>query len=176
MYVSKRPVTVRVAQFGHDPLDGAFALAQETDAQGQPTTIFELLNSSLRVIPFIVREDGSIILLTRRNIDWVMVDERVDGQLVLPKTYVVAREEPVELQFMSGTTIDGLLQIDSQNETQRASDFLNLPEDFYPVLTRLGTLLVNKDRVKETRLGTVSPAWAPSRGAGDSNSPDAQGV
>jgi hypothetical protein len=158
MYVKKRRVAVRVSQFGHDPVDGFFCLALEPDGAKEPETILGLLNSSLRVIPFIVEDDGTVILLTRLNVDWVMAGERVESDLVVPHHTRVVREEPVALHFMNDTTIDGLIQMEEKDG--RASDFLNSAADFYPVRTRMGMLLVNKSRVRETRLSTVSPQWA----------------
>lgn len=162
MYVHKKRVPVRIAQSGHDPLDGFFALTPR-DELGPGETILGLLNSSQRVIPFIVEGDGSIILLTRINLDWVIAGERADGSLVLPPDYRITREEPVELHFMNGSAIDGMMQIEGAPTHCRASDFLNADPDFYPVITRLGTLLVNKNRVRETRLATISPGWAGPR-------------
>jgi hypothetical protein len=139
-------------------VDGFFCLAFGSTSPDEPQTVLELVNSSLRVIPFIVEEDGSVILLTRQNLDWVMAGERVEPEYVIPSESLAAREEPVVLDFMNGTTMDGLIQL-AQREG-RASDFLNAPADFYPVRTRLGMLLVNKSRVRETRLSTISPHWA----------------
>jgi hypothetical protein len=160
MYMEKRRVDVRVSQSGHDPLDGFFCLALAGGPHEAPQTVLGLLNSPLRVIPFIVEGDGSVILVTRQNVDWVMTPEHVESGLVYPSGYVVTREEPAELEFMNGTTMDGLIQMAGQG-AGRASDFLNGRDDFYPVLTRHGILLVNKSRVRETRLSTVIPNWAP---------------
>lgn len=158
MYVTKTRVAVRISQSGHDPLDGYFALAPEPDAY-RIQTVLELLNAPKRVIPFIVEGDGGILLLTRLNVDWVMVDGEVDIALVLPESHQVLREEPVELHFMNGTTIDGLMQVEGHRSDWRASDFLNAEPDFYAMTTRLGILLVNKTRVREARLGTAAPGW-----------------
>jgi hypothetical protein len=163
VYVEKRRVAVRVSQSGHDPVDGYFCLAIGSEFTEEPQTVLELLNSPLRVIPFILEEDGSVILLTRQNLDWVVAGEQVEPELMFSTDSVHVREEPVELQFMTGTTIDGLMQIGTTDGSSRASDFLNAAPDFYPVITRLGTLLVNKTRVRETRLSTISPHWARDR-------------
>lgn len=163
MYIVKERIAVRVSQSGHDPLDGFFALASSSADGVGPRTILELLNSSRRVVPFIVAGDGNVILLTRLNLDWVMAGDRVPVGLVLPFDVEIVREEPVALHFMNGTTIDGLLQISPTSEGDRASDFLNSDSDFYPVRTHLGMLLVNKCRVRDTQLSTVSPHWAHHR-------------
>jgi hypothetical protein len=160
LYIEKRRVEVRISQIGHDPTDGFLCLALASNTRGEPRTLLELLNSDLRVIPFLLEEDGAVILLTRLNLDWIVVGERVQPELIFPAHTLTSREEPVALHFLNGTTIDGLIQIDQPLAGGRISDFLNSPADFYPVRTRLGTLLVNKSRVKETRLSTASPHWA----------------
>jgi hypothetical protein len=165
MFVKKHGVAVRISQFGHDPLDGMFCVAPAPDPKNEGRTVLELLNSDRRVIPFIVSGDGSVILLTRVNLDWVMAQDHDGSGLILPDDYIIGREEPVEIEFMNGTTIDGILQMALDDEDTRASDFLNGPADFYPVLTRMGTLLVNKARVRSTRLSTISPQWKPRANA-----------
>ena len=144
-------------------MDGFFCVGPAWAAE--PQTILELLNSTLRVIPFIVAADGSVILLTRLNLDWAMAGEQVESDLILPADYLVSRSEPVELEFVNGTTIDGVMQMEVTEERSRASDFLNGPAEFYPVLTRIGTLLVNKSRVRETRLSGTKPRPSPSQRA-----------
>lgn len=160
MYVAKRQIAVRASQSGHDPIDGFFCLALAPAPPEEAGTLLELLNSSSRVIPLIRAEDGAVILLTRLNIDWVMAGERVEASLIYPARGETLREEPVVLHFMNGTTMDGLILMDAAAMGSRASDFLNDSGDFYPVRTRLGTLFVNKSRVRETRLSTISPRWA----------------
>lgn len=160
MFVEKRRVAVRVSQISQDPLDGHMCLAGSIGGSGGAETLLGLLNSPLRVIPFIVEGDGNVILLTRLNVEWVMAGDRVEPEMIYPSGYSVGREEPVEIQFLNGASIDGLIQMEVTEHRSRTSDFLNGDDDFYPVLTRVGTLLVNKSRVRETRLATISPRWA----------------
>lgn len=157
MHILKQRIPVRVAQSGHDPLDGFFFLAMETKDLLQPGTIFEILNSSNGVIPFSLKTDGSVIMLTRLNVDWVMADHHVSPNLILPNDYVATKVEPAELYFMNGTTIEGIIEMDAAAGHQRTSDFLNGHDAFYPMLTRLGMLLVNKASVRMTKLA-VTPS------------------
>jgi hypothetical protein len=156
MFIEKVRIAVRISQIGHDPADGFVCLAVDRTILTEPHTVLELLNAAVRVIPFIRGEDGAVIFLTRLNLDWVMPAERVKADLILPPSSIPCREEPVVLQFLNGATIDGWIQTGQPMGRGRTSDFLNGREDFYPVRTRLGMLLVNKSRVAETRLSVTS--------------------
>lgn len=151
-YIEKLRVAVRIAQFGHDPIDGRFCLTRS--AAGPSTsaeTVLDLLNSSLRVLPFLVEFENSVRLLTRLNLEWAMAGENVPEEMVLSREER-GREEPVEIEFLNGNAIRGTVRI-PLSAGFRASDFLNTAPDFYALHTRLGILLVNKLRVRETRLG-----------------------
>jgi hypothetical protein len=50
-----------------------------------------------------------------------------------------------------------LLQLELPNELNRASDYLNLADDFFTLETSEGLLLVNKFRVREVRVFVASP-------------------
>jgi len=108
------------------------------------------LNSSRRVIP--VSNGGSVALLTRLNIDWVVVGSNVEPQLICPQHTGIAREQRVTLHFRDGRSVDGSARWALPDGNNRLSDFLNENEDFYLLATRIGTLLVNKSCIRETRI------------------------
>lgn len=165
-YVPKFPVPVRVAQPGYDPIDGYFALAPQSDMRPDGECVLELLNGAPRVVPLIMEENGRVILLTRLNIDWVMARGDAPMSLMIQSHGGPWREEAAEFHFVNGTMIDGLMQIGPGTDGARASDFLNDGKDFYPVRTRLGLLLVNKTRVRETRLSASPKHGTPDRSSG----------
>ncbi len=156
-YIEKDRAAVRVSEPGRDPMDGFFALAPTTPLRDGPETILDLLNSKQRVVPFIHGEDRTVLLLTRLNIDWVMAGPGVDRDHVCPRNYIVTREERVQVSFLDGRVIEGLIQMELPEDFNRASDFLNGTDDFFPLVTRLGTLIVNKARVRETLVFETSP-------------------
>jgi hypothetical protein len=150
--IQKLRAPVRLSQPGESPLDGYFCLLPDIDGRGSPETILELLNSSRRVIPFFRIADDNFVLFTRLNIDWVMPGAQVDSNWVMPRRVHATREQRVHLQFFDGREMEGDARWTSPGADIRLSDFLNDPADFYPLVTRMGILMVNKNRVRETRV------------------------
>lgn len=151
--IQKLRAPVRLSQPGDSPLDGYFCLLPDVHGPGVPETILELLNSSRRVIPFFRIADDNVVLFTRLNIDWVMPGAQVDPGWVMPRRVHATREQNVHLQFFDGREMEGAVRWTSPGADIRLSDFLNDAADFYPLVTRVGILMVNKNRVRETRVG-----------------------
>ena len=151
--IQKLRAPVRLSQPGETPLDGYLCLTPAVDGPSRPETILELLNSSRRVIPFLRVADDSVVLLTRLNIDWVVAGAQIDPEWVMPKRSPAMREQSVRLQFFDGRTMEGDVRWPSPGADIRLSDFLNDAADFYPLVTRVGIMMVNKNRVRETRVG-----------------------
>ncbi len=151
-YVDKLRAAVRVCLPGQDPIDGIFSLSRSTPLRPGPETILDLLNGPLRTIPFILDEAMDVLLITRVNIDWAMAGLGVEPPLISPPVIGLTREESVHVTFNDGRQIDGLIQLEPPNGIHRASDFLNGPQDFFPLRTRIGVLFVNKARVRDTHV------------------------
>jgi len=181
-FVQKIRVPVTLSQPNEPPRDGWLLLYPQAGYEDRPESIVELLNSTRSVIPFVAPEDGSVLLLTRSNIDWVVVKSDVSARLILPPEYRVTHEQRVELRFEDESRVEGVVQWDAPTGNHRLSDFLNWTEDFFVVQSELGTLVVNRERVRETRIaeeppraldvhdaggGTISLTPAPSRTPGD---------
>ncbi len=154
-YVEKYRAAVRVCLPGQDPIDGEIALGPHSRTRQGGETMLELLNTPQRVIPLILPH--TVLLITRLNIDWVLAGKGVDADLVCPRSYVVSREESVQVTFNDGRAIDGMIQMEMPEGMNRASDFLNCPDDFFPLRTRLGVAIVNKVRIRNTRVHEASP-------------------
>ena len=150
--IQKLRAPVRLSQPGETPMDGHLCLTPEVDGEQRPETILELLNSPRRVIPFLRDADDSVVLLTRLNVDWVVVGNQVPMDWVMPRRSPAMREQGVRLHFLDGGMMEGHVRWPSPGADIRLSDFLNDPADFYPLVTRLGILMVNKNRVRETRV------------------------
>jgi hypothetical protein len=148
--IQKLRAAVRLSQPGESPLDGYLCLLPEVNGEQRPETILELLNSSRRVIPFLRPIDDSVVLLTRLNIDWAVAGAQVDPSWVMPVRSPATREQSVLLHFLDGSTMEGDVRWSSPGADIRLSDFLNSRQDFYPLVTRIGILMVNKNRVRET--------------------------
>jgi len=155
-YVRKHQAPVRVCLPGQDPIDGILSLAPDSPYHAGPQTILELLNSQVRAIPFVLQSSTDVLLLTRDNIDWAVAGSGVESSLMLSPPLAVTREENVLVTFSDGRAIDGLIQIELPEGMNRVSDFLNGPQDFFPLRTRIGTVFINKARVRDTRVNTTA--------------------
>ncbi len=156
-YIEKHQVSVRVSRPGQEPQPGFLVLAAQSPHREGPETVLDLLNSPLRVVPLVRGPGEPVRLLTRLGIEWVMPDPQVQANLVCPRTYLITREERVEVHLAGGASLEGLIQMELPEEINRASDFLNLPDDFFPLVTPSGRLLVNKHHVRETQVFASSP-------------------
>jgi hypothetical protein len=119
-------------------------------------TLLERLNALDRVIP-VHLEDSEVLLLNRQEILWVKPGPDVDDDWVAPPAYQVTREERVVLDLGDSASLDGVLRMELPQEFNRVSDFMNGPEDFLPLATGEGLVLVNKQHVRATRLFRASP-------------------
>jgi len=156
-YVVKQRVPVTVGLPGEKPAMGEFSLAPQVATRQGSETILELLNSRVRVIPIVMSDTDSVLLLTRQSIEWVLPSKEVDPELVCPPPYLVTREESVHVTFNDGRTASGIIQMELPANMNRVSDFLNTTGDFFPLRTQHGVMLVNKDRVRNTRVHMPSP-------------------
>jgi hypothetical protein len=150
-YVEKLRVPVRLSQPSLPPREGCLLLFPDT-AHGRPECVLELLNSPRHVIPFILAGDESVLLLTRSNIDWVAVGSGVADYLVVPPDRAVTNEQRVELRFVDESRVEAVIGWGVNDESSRLSDFLNARESFFAANASFGTLIVNKLRVRESRV------------------------
>jgi hypothetical protein len=155
-YVEKISVPASVMLPGGERIDGNFALSPAAPFRDGPETLLELLNGTDRVLPLTLA-DGTVVLLSRPAIDWVEVEDGIDPSWVRPPTFWITREEEVELRLLDGRKIVGIVAMELPEHLNRISDYLNLPEDFFPVTTRDGTRFVNKSRVVGVTLFESSP-------------------
>jgi hypothetical protein len=156
-YVDKLLVAVRVMLPGPEHLAGTFALTPASPFRDGPESLLELFNSDWRVVPFIRAADDAVMLLSRDTIEWVEVDSQVEPTWVRPATYLVTREEHVQVRMLDGRKVEGLVTMELPEHLNRISDFLNTHEDFFPLTTRACTMLINKSRIASVRLFDPSP-------------------
>jgi hypothetical protein len=159
-YIQKLRVDVHVRLVGQEPMPGSIWLGPQAEFHDGPETLLERLNAAVRVVPLLAA-DGTMYLLNPREVESVEPAPEVPGDLVLPPTWGVAREERVELRFPTGRVEEGAVRIVLPRDLNRVSDFMNTEDDFFPLVTSRGILLVNKDRVATTRLFASSPSPRP---------------
>ncbi len=150
-------MAVRLCAAGEEPVAGFIALAPAAPFHSGPETLLDRLNARDRVLPFERADDGAVMLVSRHDIDWVAPDPGVDPDRVGPHSYLVTREERVRIRLASGEELEGLIQMELPDTFNRTSDFLNGAEDFYALHTAEGPRLVNKLRIRHTRLYETSP-------------------
>lgn len=155
--VRKMRVLLRMAQSGQSPIDGTVFLGSRSAVGGSAGTLSELLNRGDRFIPFHRNEDGSTLLVARSRLQWVACEADADPALVLPPDTGILREELVLVRFLDGSEARGLLLMALPNEQSRASDFMNSGDDFFPLSTPAGLLLVNKNAVVDALVYETSP-------------------
>ncbi len=165
-YIPKMRVAVTVGQSGKPSADGHFSLAHHSAFHPGPETLFERLNAPDRVIPFHRAEDGAVLMLSRHELEWVMAGSGVPDAHVCPPTHFATAEERVRVRFRSGATLEGMLRIELPEHLNRASDFLNGPEDFFPLVTGRGMRLVNKAQMVDVLVFESSPMPRPMVRAG----------
>lgn len=156
-YVEKIRVSVRISRSGEPVIEGELALSPSSPFHDGPETLLDLLNASMHLLPFQRQADDVTLLLCRPDVQWVMASPGVDPELLRPPAFGFTREERMRVRLRSGEEIEGLLQMELPENINRASDYLNGPEPFFPLSTRQGTYLVQKTSVREILLVDSSP-------------------
>lgn len=164
-YIEKIRVTVRVSRPGEPIMEGVLSLSPYSEFHDGPETLLELLNSSATMLPFQRLSDDAILLLCRMDLQWVVAGPAVDPELLRPRTFRYTREERVRVRLRGGDELEGLLQMELPELMNRASDYMNGPETFFPLTTRQGVFLIQKASVRELRLYSSSPLPLPDLSA-----------
>jgi hypothetical protein len=154
-FIDKLRVTVRVSRVGEPILEGTFSLAPYSEFHDGP-----------EMLPFQRLSDDATLLLCRADLQWVMAGPGVDPELLRPPTFQFTREERVGVRLRGGDELEGLLQMELPESLNRASDYMNGPEPFFPLTTRQGMFLIQKASARELRLYHSSPLPLPDL-AGD---------
>ena len=166
LFVDKVMLPARVLMPGLEQLIGSFALSPASPHHDGPESLLELLNAPSRVVPIIRESDEAVVLVSRLSIDWVEVGADAAPELIRPRNYMVTREEHVQVRLLNGRLVEGRVTMELPEHLNRVSDFLNLPEDFFPLATRSCTMLFNKTRIAGARLFHSSPRPVGSSGEG----------
>jgi hypothetical protein len=156
-YVGKLRVPVRLQLAGAEPLDGFLSVSPCSALYEGPETLLELLNAPQRALPFILESDESVLLVMRQHLDWVEAGEDADPELVSPRPFRVTLEEIVAVEWLDGVRLEGRLPMELPSGANRASNYMNSDDDFFPLVTESGTMLVNKLRLRAVRIFTATP-------------------
>jgi hypothetical protein len=156
-FIEKIRTLVRYSRPGEEHTHGLVSLSSAAPLHDGPETILERLNAGDRVIPFEAPEGGPVTLVTRLDLAWVAPRPGTDSKLIGPGTFLITRQERVRVRIEDGEALEGVLQMELPEGFNRVSDFMNSPEDFFPLATSDGVYLVNKSRVREIQLFLTSP-------------------
>lgn len=156
-HVAKIRVPVQLALVGLDPTAGFLSLSPSAERHEGPETLLERLNAPQRVLPFHRACDNAFTLVSIEQVEWVAAGVEVATELVRPGHYITTREERVRVRTQSGATFEGILEMEMPHEFNRASDYLNADEAFFPLASAQGTVLLNKARVLDVRVFEASP-------------------
>jgi hypothetical protein len=137
----------KLAWAGTEPVAGELWLLRHSEFRAGPQTLLERLNERVHVLPVVC--GGDTHLVNRELIDWVEPGPGVDAGLVGPVPYAVTHEERVCVHMISGMVFEGVLALEMPEGFNRASDFLNLGDDFFTLRSGPRALLVNKRRIRE---------------------------
>jgi hypothetical protein len=81
-----------------------------------------------------------------------MAGPQVASRLVRNPHFQHTREEYVRVRLVGGRSHEGVLAIEMPHEFNRVSDFLNGEDDFFPLQTTQGAMLINKTCVLDIRV------------------------
>jgi hypothetical protein len=160
-YIEKIRVMARVSRPGEPVLEGILSHAPHSQFHEGPETLLELLNLPVNMLPFQRLSDDATLLLSRLDIQWLMAGPGVAPDLVRPHAFRFTREERVRVRLRGGEELEGLLQMELPEMINRASDYLNGPESFFPLASRQGVFLIQHARTREIQLYDSSPLPVP---------------
>jgi hypothetical protein len=156
VYIEKLQVTIGVSRAGEPDIEGCCSLSPVAEHHAGAETLLDLLNAPRRVIPF-QRQDGVTLLLARHDIQWVFAGPDVPMEWVRGRGFRCTREERVRVRLSGGEELEGLLQMELPDPVNRASDYLNGPDDFFPLTARDGVYLIQKHHAREMVMFEASP-------------------
>lgn len=123
-------------------------LAEAAPDHDGPERPLDLLNGRAEFIPALDETTGQMDFLNRATLAAVRVPYQAEPDE--PPTLPVEHE--VEVQFVDGAVVRGLVSYIRPREHDRLVDFLNEPSPFFPLLEQGAVALVNKRHVARVAL------------------------
>ncbi|HMB70358.1 MAG TPA: hypothetical protein VKU85_13665 [bacterium] len=157
--IPKRRVGVRILTASGDQLVGEVFLDFIDVIHRGEQTLLDKFNDDYVWLP-LRTSDGFTEIVNR---EWVMLVEPAEGlalELVRKESGEVFRRESVVVTLTGGRSIRGRIAMDLPDEFSRVSDFLNFPQDYFPLETDDGPRLVAKRHVLSLR-ALESPPTVP---------------
>ena len=161
--VPKREALVKIHLAGGEVRVGAMFLDYIDVIHRGAQTLLDKLNGDATWFP--MRDGSGVGIVNRRRVVLVEPGQGLDPALVRRDNAAVFRREMVTLRLADDRTIEGRIAMDLPDEFSRVSDYLNFPEDFFPLETDRGPVLVSKEHVM-CLLTHERPPSAPATGPG----------
>jgi len=121
-------------------------------------TLLDKFNDDYHWFPM-RRADGSMHIVNRDRVVLVEPGDDLPSELVRKESGGIFRCESVAVTFTEDhEELEGQIAMDLPDEFCRASDFLNFPQDFFPLETEDGPVLVAKRHVVALRALEAPPA------------------
>jgi hypothetical protein len=156
-FVEKLKVHVRAKCAGAEPVSGYLSLAPQAAMHEGPETLLELLNSNQRMFPLLGDEERDMTLIARAQLEWVEAGADVTQSWIWPQPFLVTRDERVAIEWPDGRKLEGRVPMELPRDLNRASDFMNGEEDFFPLISGNRTLLVSKLQLRGVLVFSASP-------------------
>jgi hypothetical protein len=151
----KQRTEVRISLSGRSPREGVLFGPRRGSSPDRVGTVLELLNSGEAFLPFEENPDGVTILLNRSRIQWVSL--AVASGACHPDQARYIREELVQVGLCEGHSLKGLIVLELDNPTRRASDYLNGPDRFFRLVAPDAQYFINKAAVVDMIVFETSP-------------------
>jgi hypothetical protein len=156
--IPKRDVAVRIRLDQGDEMSGRVFLDFIDVIHRGEQTLLDKFNDDYRWFPM-RRDDGSMHIVNRDRIVLITPGDDIPSELVRKESGGAFRCESVAVAFADDLDgIEGQIAMDLPDEFCRASDFLNFPQDFFPLETADGPVLVAKRHVVALRALEAPPA------------------
>jgi len=156
--IPKRDVAVRIRFDTGDEQSGRVFLDFIDVIHRGEQTLLDKFNDDYHWFP-LRRDDGSMHIVNRDRIVLVEPGDDLPSGLVRKESGGAFRRESVAVAFADdGENLEGQIAMDLPDEFCRASDFLNFPQDFFPLETPDGPVLVAKRHVTALRVLEAPPA------------------
>ncbi len=157
--IPKVAVQVELTLEGGEQLAGHVHLLPVAGRHEGRETVLDLLTSPEHHFLPISGHDGPVRLVHQHRIVLARVSENADAGLGLGigSEHDEVKEIPLDLELASlppeWARVTGTIRLHMPPGHQRVLDFLNLDDDFFPIRTAAGLVLVNKEYVvKMTQL------------------------
>ncbi|MBZ0269392.1 hypothetical protein K8I85_14655 [bacterium] len=156
--IPKRAVAVRIHLDTGEEVSGRVFLDFIDVIHRGEQTLLDKFNDDYPWFPM-RRDDGGMHIVNRNRIVLVEPGEDLPPELVRKEGGGVFRCESVAVVFTDDRDeLEGQIAMDLPDEFCRASDFLNFPQDFFPLETEDGPVLVAKRHVVALRVLEAPPA------------------